>query len=657
MAITTRGSHNVLRSSKPVAAGGPVPPAPAPEVAARGLLARIRLACDGVEVTQAIQDMAHSVPLVADKRTVARVYLSVTAPGPVVVQGLVRVRRLNPTGPWQFVSSVAPVTINPTENGQLQPKRESESRSLNFLLPASVCHAGSCEVRLTTVFRTSPFQLLSVPANARRTVRFVASAPLRVRIIGIRFQGGTPPRAVAPTPLDFTLIRSWLRRAYPVPAVVWSQVTVDGPQAWPFDASTMNAFVRALRTTDVLGGVDARTHYYGLVSDGDGSFFMRGLASGIPGAPDPSTVASGPTGVNTWGWDTDGSYGDWYTGHELGHTFGRFHAEFCGAAGGAPYPFVNGQLSNADAAFVGFDLGDPVQGQPMRALPGTMWHDVMAYCAFQWLSSFTYGGIRDRLVLEDALPAGAAPGPGRRASTRRRMGSRAMTGAIHVVATVNLTHGTGVLRHVAGVSDVPAGRSLATPGRERGRTTARAEHTVALRRSNADGRPLDERAVPLILDACADPGDDRTGIVDTFLPPSPDASRLELLLDGRVIDAFVPAPAARAVQNIRSAAAGRRRARAAGEADVDPVITWDEPGRATRRRDAATVGGAGRVYTVQISTDDGGTWQTVGLGLREPRVTIDRQLLAEATVVKLRVIAHDGFRAATSERTLRAEDL
>ena len=366
MAITTRGSHNVLRSSKPVAAGGPVPPAPAPEVAARGLLARIRLACDGVEVTQAIQDMAHSVPLVADKRTVARVYLSVTAPGPVVVQGLVRVRRLNPTGPWQFVSSVAPVTINPTENGQLQPKRESESRSLNFLLPASVCHAGSCEVRLTTVFRTSPFQLLSVPANARRTVRFVASAPLRVRIIGIRFQGGTPPRAVAPTPLDFTLIRSWLRRAYPVPAVVWSQVTVDGPQAWPFDASTMNASPcpphngRPRR----CGRAHALLRPRSTVTD----------RSSCGGSPREFRVRRSVHGGRAHGrqhvgWDTDGSYGDWYTGHELGHTFGRFHAEFCGAAGGAPYPFVNGQLSNADAAFVGFDLGDPVQGTH-AALPG-----------------------------------------------------------------------------------------------------------------------------------------------------------------------------------------------------------------------------------------------------------------------------------------------
>ena len=138
---------------------------------------------------------------------------------------------------------------------------------------------------------------------------------------------------------------------------------------------------------------------------------MRGLASGIPTTADPTTVASGPCGGGTFGWDTDGSYGDWYTGHELGHTFGRFHAEFCGAGGGAPYPFTDGQLSNADGAFVGFDVGDIANGLPLRALPGTAWHDVMSYCVNQWISSFTYTGIRTRLIAED--------GDGRRAAARR----------------------------------------------------------------------------------------------------------------------------------------------------------------------------------------------------------------------------------------------
>ena len=61
-------------------------------------------------------------------------------------------------------------------------------------------------------------------------------------------------------------------------------------------------------------------------------------ASRDPAIPGPSRPAR--PGPGRFGWDTDGSYGDWYSGHELGHTFGRFHAEFCGAGGGAAYPFT-----------------------------------------------------------------------------------------------------------------------------------------------------------------------------------------------------------------------------------------------------------------------------------------------------------------------------
>ncbi len=177
--------------------------------------------------------------------------------------------------------------------------------------------AGQWEVRLSSLNRVQPHRALTVPAGASRTVTFATSPPLRVRLIGIRFQA---PGAVTvtPTPLDFTLIQSWLGRAYPVASVEWSQVTVDGPSAWPFEAPAINAFVRAIRTADVAGGVDARTHYYGLVGDNGATTFMRGLASGIPTTADPTTVASGPCGGSTFGWDTDGSYGDWYTGHELG---------------------------------------------------------------------------------------------------------------------------------------------------------------------------------------------------------------------------------------------------------------------------------------------------------------------------------------------------
>ena len=626
---------------------GPVPP---PEPAGARIISLAKVTCDGVEVTQAIQNMNHDVPLVARKRTVVRVYLSANTGAPIAVQGVLKARRL-PNGPWRAVRSLGPATIDPAENGQLRPKRESESKSLNFLLPASVCDAGFTEVRLVLLHQTGPFALLKVPANARRKVRFQLTPPLRVRILGVRFQGGSPPASMAPSALDYTLIQSWLERAYPVASVEWSQAVVDAPQAWPFDASIINTFVRAIRTTDVLGGVDARTHYYGLVSDGGGGFFMRGLASGIPGVPDPSTVASGPTGTNTWGWDLDGSYGDWYTGHEFGHTYGRFHAEFCGAGGGAPYPFVNGQLSNADGAFAGFDTGDPAQGLPMRALPGTMWHDVMSYCTFQWLSSFTYTGIRDRLIQEDALPAGAALPGGRKG---RRGGSMAGTGAIHVVAAINLTRGFGTVRHVTALAGVAPGREL-----QRARTSAQQKRaargpSLVLRLYTRSGRTPIEFPVAFIADACRDAGDDETGVIDALLPPSRNASHLELVLNGSVVDTFV-AGATGAVRDIRQASRTARRGAESGDED-DPVLTWRPAAAGTRRRGAAA-GAPGPTYTVQISTDDGRTWETAGFALREPQVRIDRHLLGEAQTVRVRVTATNGFESASTEKTLKASDL
>ena len=651
-----KSHRSMIRVPQAGAGSGPVPPR---EPAERGVTPPIKVTVDGVEVTQAIQDMAHAVPLVASKTTMVRVYLSAAVAGPIVVQGVLLARRKSPAGPWQPIPSLGAVVISSAENGQLRLKRESESKSLNFLLPTALCAAGSCELKLSALFQTTPFKPLIGPP-AKKTVQFETSPPLRVRILGIRFNGGTPPVPIEPSSLDFALIRSWLQRAYPVASVTWSQLTVNAPQPWPFNAATINAFIRGIRMTDLLGGVDARTHYYGLVSDGNGSFFMRGLASGIPGTADPSTVASGPTGVNTWGWDTDGSYGDWYTGHELGHTFGRFHAEFCGAGGGAPYPFTNGQLSNADGAFVGFDVGDASRGIPGRALPGVVWHDVMSYCASQWLSSFTYIGIRDRLVLEDAITAGAMP-RGARPKTRRK--AMQSSGTVHVVATLNLTRGTGHLQHVTPVPAIPAGQEPTRSVRRRSGRSSAPEADVSLRLYGARDRVIAEVAPPFIPDACLNPGDDLTGAIDTFLTDVGGASRLELLLNGVVVDTVLPAMPARAVQNIRAETAAQRarargaRATVADEVVENPVITWSEGGGRARTGAARAVSETGRTYTVQVSTDEGSTWQTVGFALREPRVVIDREALGRSEDVLVRVTSTDGFKSVTSQRKFKAADL
>jgi hypothetical protein len=613
---------------------------------------------DGREATQAIQDINHTVTLVASKRTVIRIYLSSPSIGSAVtVRGELALRR-SPGGPVVTIPSDNTVVLNPAQFGQLDAKRRNVQLSLNFLLPVDQTTAGPLHFSLASLTNAStgiPFDVSLNNLNATSTVTFTASAPLRVRILGISYQWGTPPVTIAPAQLDFDLINSWLRRAYPVDQVISSQAIVAATAAPPFGCGDINAQVAAIRALDVSGGTDRRTHYFGLVSD-NGGFFMRGCAAAIPTVADPSAVASGPTGPATWGWDFDGSYGDWYTGHELGHTYGRLHPGFCAVPcrpfnpsdpGGDPncqrpddpsYPFATGQLANADNAFVGFDVGDPAQNLPMAALPGVDWHDVMTYCNNQWLSSYTYEGIRVRLAAEDNLPPGPSPGPGSGPGAGRpderfpeRIGrpderfperiareeAAAERNLISVVATVNLTKEEGKIKYVNPLPQAEASRT-------------EPDSPVILRVKGADGQVLHE--YPVSVKPLSDtPGPDHLGLVDVALPVDADARAVELSIAGRAVDTFQASATPPEVRGLTRAAAERDTLSIAWEAEAG---TGDD-----------------HTYNVQVSTDDGRTWQTLAVGLATPEVTIDRNQFYGAGNVLVRVIATDGFRSSvvTSE--------
>jgi hypothetical protein len=379
---------------------------------------------DGLEVTQAIQDMPHSVPLIANKQTWARAYLSANTTAPVTVSSAVLNVRNTATNTVTQVVSNTPVAINPAQNGQLRTKRESLSLSFNFPLPAGLTAQGKEEFTLANLSNPAgPPLICSNCVAGRRAVGFVASAPLRVRIVGLQYTTGTPPQTFTPFATDFALLPSWLTRAYPAPQVISSQLTTQANAVWPFTCNQANAQLSALRATEVGGGgVDARTHYLAMVANGGG--FMRGCASSPPAPAGPTAVASGPTGnpagpgpvpVNVTG-DIDGSFGDWYGGHELGHTFGRLHPGFCNgnSADDPNFPFPNGQISTNDGAFTGLDVGDAANAIPATVLPGASRFEIMTYCNQpQWLSSYTYEAIRNELNAED--PSGGGPpsgGPG-----------------------------------------------------------------------------------------------------------------------------------------------------------------------------------------------------------------------------------------------------
>jgi hypothetical protein len=571
---------------------------------------------DGVEVTQSIQDMNQSVPLISGKKTVVRAYVNYPPTAKNVRGELVASRSI--FGPWVTIPSIGIAKLDPTRTGstlaQVRSRRANLTYSLNFELPSSLTGTGPLWVRLGRVSGTNG-QQLPLFSFFPKQVTFGPGVSLRLRLVRVRYTSGNPAVTYLPTATDQVNIASWLKRAYPINDLQLSVTTVDAAVAAPFQAGTINAQLAAMRAQDRALGTDGRTHYFGLVSDG--GFFMRGLASGIPGTPHPSTVASGPTGSNNWGWDNDGSYGDWYTGHELGHTLGRFHAEFCGAGGGAPYPYPDGQLSDATEAFVGLDVGDPGLGFPMSVMPGVEWHDVMTYCSKQWLSSFTYNGIMGRITAEDALGPGtnAGPAPAGGAMT-------ASTMQVHVVAAVNMTKRSAVISSALPLSTVVDHEPAGVPEKK--------VRNLEVRVVDAAGQVLHTQKAPFLPSACHVEGEDEVGLVDVVVPNVTGAAAIELVLAKTVLDRFEAQGATVATRAVPGMAGAGLAPGSASGGNI--MLNWEAPGA-----------GANQRYVVQVSGDGGSSWSTLAAGTAATSLEVDRDDFPGATELQVKITATSGF--------------
>ncbi|WP_371592063.1 hypothetical protein [Streptomyces virginiae] len=616
--------------------------------------------------------------LIAGKTTVVRLYLRGTSGPSVSVRGAIAVRR-SPTEPADTIASVNAITLDPVQPHDLATSRGDAGLSLNFLLPSGLTAEGPLSVTAVNVVDAVSGIPLPLTGPAGPTVWFKAGPPLRLRILGVRYPFGSPATVRAPREKDYQALVSWLGRAYPVAEVISTRGVVDAVVPPEFGPDDINAQLAAIQALDMSTGGDQRTHYYGLVADS--GFFMRGAAAGIPALPDPTTVASGPAGPADFGWDFDGAYGDWYGAHELAHTLGRRHPGFCDETQDdlLNYPFKNGQLGDETHALVGFDVGDAALGLPMQALPGEKWHDVMTYCDFQWISSYTYEGIRRRLLAEDALVSGTGPvseptpmappaplltatvmaGPGGsggrpddRYPTRNvtRVTStdpdtRAVAGPgpegapeqlVSVVGTVNLTRHEGSIRFVNPVNrpavppSPPAGQTAPQEAADDGQAP-----TAVLRILQFGGTPPQEIQVPVKLNSEREPGADRTGLIDAVAPAGPAPEAVELIVDGQVMDTFRPGGSPPTLRAARYAGAEDGMLGMALEFDRDP-----EPDLS---------------YSAQVSADGGRTWQTLGVGLKEPTVHLDRGQFRPGDDVRLRITTTNGFSSTAAETALFSE--
>jgi hypothetical protein len=371
--------------------------------------ARFRLL--GLEVTQGVQSLTNPLPLIAStangvKRTFARVYLGVAGvPRISSVSGMLTATRADgslPGGPAS-IPSLNSITVD--ASGTLVSARSSLAAGLNFELPREWLAAGSLHLQLEHLeiegtrsqlacdYCDNPAAGPVIGSPAPPLVQFHTVPPLRIWLVGVPSRrAGTD---IAPRQLDFDMLVSWLRRVYPSADVQITQANMGVLASPPTSCDDVNAALSDFVAT--LPTQDARTRYYGLIPHVVGTFIVGCSAGQFGSGP------AGPMYPEANHWDTDGSYADWYGGHELAHAYGRAHPGFCAGQTreDANFPYQLGSIGNADLGAQGFDAGDAALGLPLSVNGWLRWHDVMTYCAFQWMSDYTYRGILQKLCAED----------------------------------------------------------------------------------------------------------------------------------------------------------------------------------------------------------------------------------------------------------------
>jgi hypothetical protein len=350
-------------------AGSPPPPPPP---------AGLNLTIDGLHVQQVVQSYAGSVPLVAGRDGLLRVF--VKANGTNTATPAVRVRF--------YDGGTLTSTITITAPSSAVPQVVSEgtlTSSWNYSIPGSLLQPGLrilADVDPTNVVTESSEADNSYPSTGTplsMDVRSVSTFSLRfvpVLQSANGLQGGVTAgnagtflaqiRSLFPLGTIDADVRAAFTTAAP------ALQSGDGNGAW----SQILSEVNALRTAD-----GSTRYYYGVVKVG----YSSGIA-GLGYVPGRASI----------GWDHLPS-GSEVMAHEVGHNFGRFHAPGCGAGNpDGSYPHADGKIG-----VYGYDL----PGNALRS-PST-YHDLMGYCNTNWISDYTYTAI---LNYRAANPFAAAAG-------------------------------------------------------------------------------------------------------------------------------------------------------------------------------------------------------------------------------------------------------
>lgn len=393
---------------------------------------------DNVYVTQATQTYNKSVPLVAARRGLVRIFTRANQANSAVVpvkldfyyNGVFsKSVRVNPRSGFTGV----PTSVN----------SQNYTYSHDYTLSAADIRPGLqlvVEVDPDTLYPQSNYLNDVWPQGARRTdysidtgklVREnVWNAPVfQTMLVPLRTYNGLVGDVNANNLESYV---NYLRRVLPVPEALdvklHSPYYFNGTPGPNYD----NQWTRVLNELDALRYAERQStrHYYGVLkpyysSGGTGMAWIGGWAGmGI----DWNSSLNGGNGTTTW---RSGTYA-----HETGHNLGLQHAPCGGAAGTDPnYPY-----SWASIGVTGYDVW---QNQIFNPNDGNSWTDLMGYCGYDWVSDYQYKRALSWRDRNDWPAAGT------------RAGAAAATGAQSLLIWGRIENGQVILEPAFRVDDAP----------------------------------------------------------------------------------------------------------------------------------------------------------------------------------------------------------
>jgi len=563
------------------------------------------LVARGVEVTQGLQDMNNSIPLIRGKRTYVRFYVSASS------------FKFLPAGAQLYVqcigcpfgsTAIKVAPINGVQGKLIVPKapsRSSVNQSFLFEIP-SYYTLGD---KLIVSAEVDPAKVI-VETDESNNKSFSGELLMQdVRPIRLILHSMTYLNNGVHTPRLFDDIANglrWMKQAYPTAQVqfelhnqfYWGSIITDGkPSPTMLDPScnTFN-YLNAINSggANLTAELVSTTRRYSMIDEGGG--WMRGCASW--------GASSGPTGVprihpnlGDIRWDIDGSYGDWYMGHEIGHSYGRPHTA-CSSEAGAVTQYPGGVISpNASGPNALFGLERLLNGSFRTYQPNSA--DFMTYCPNQWPSDITYKALMSRF--NQLLP----PYP-------QNVLSSSGQDLLMVAGTISPAGSSADLYPVFLIPDVP-GPNPRVPG----------PYAIVLRGSGGD----ELARYPFTPDETETEGQAASLNVLEFVPAVPGMARLELRGPGDELLAAVQPGAGIPVVTVETPNGGDM------EDGESLLVRWN----------ASDPDGDPLKYQVQYSADGGSSWSLAAFSEGVTEVTIDKSNTPAGEQALIRVLASDGL--------------